>query len=572
MRPSAIRRTISPTSASQPVQPGRLGSRSGATSEGLMLLERDVKAGTKVLVVDDEASIRESCVAVLQLEGYHVTACSRGQEAVDLLAHRRFHIVLADQNLPTVDGFAVLRAATASNPDVLFIMITGNPSVESSLEALREGAWDYLPKPFSATQLQVLVGRAAHTLSIARESSESATATPARGVRSMRPATGERPLAVTDNHEAGIIGVAPGFQNIIELARRVANTDASVFIMGESGVGKEKIARFIHEHSRRARRPFVAVNCAALPEALLESEMFGHRKGAFTDAVRDKAGLMETANGGTLFLDELLEMARPIQAKLLRVIQDGIVRRVGSEDVDAVVNVRFIAATNRNPDAAIQDGSLREDLFYRLCVVPIHVPPLRERPEDIPLLAEYCLSSYWSRHRAPSEEPPHFTEAAMRALKEHSWAGNVRELQNVIEHAVVMLNPGAHIQPGDLPLTGDVRRPTAATGAVFSPIGVDEGYHAARERVISDFELQYLAWLVDRADGNMSKAARIAGVDRTTLYRLMERHHIYRGPASNLLKERPSGPVEAMTGIAQPAAAPDERRATSASPAPNGDS
>jgi DNA-binding NtrC family response regulator len=507
-----------------------------------MLLQRDVKAGIKVLVVDDEASIRESCAAVLKLEGYQVTVCSRGQEAVDLLAHSRFQVVVADLNLPTVDGFAVLRAALKSNPEVLFIMITGNPSVQSSLEALREGAWEYLPKPFSATQLQVLVGRAAHTIAIARESNEPIPVTPASG-RAVRLAPKvERPVAAPGATEAGIIGVTASFRNIIELSRRVATTDASVFIMGESGVGKEKIARFIHEHSRRASRPFVAVNCAALPEALLESELFGHRKGAFTDAVRDKPGLIETANGGTLFLAELLEMSRPIQAKLLRVIQEGVVRRVGSDDEGAVVNVRIIAATNRDPDAAIRDGSLREDLFYRLCVVPIHVPPLRDRVDDIPLLAEYCLRAYWTRHRAATEAPPRFTEGALRALKEHTWTGNVRELQNVVEHAVVMLNPGSQIQASDLALTGEVRRSTSGTGVIFTPLTADEGYHAARERVISDFELQYLAWLVDRADGNMSKAARIAGVDRTTLYRLMERHHIYRGPSTNQLVERPSDP------------------------------
>jgi DNA-binding NtrC family response regulator len=515
--------TVTETKATPP--------RRAPSADSITLLDADAKPSIRILVVDDEHTIRESCVTVLQLEGYHVTASGRGSEASELLARRRFDIVLADLNMPQVDGFALLRAAVASNPDVLFIMITGNPTVQSSVDSLREGAWDYLPKPFSATQLQVLIGRAAHTVMIAREGANlNAPSAP------MLPA----PSA------ASVIGAAPGFRNIVELARRVASTDASVFIMGESGVGKEMIARFIHQHSRRSARPFVAVNCAALPEALLESEMFGHRKGAFTDAVRDKAGLMETANGGTLFLDELLEMSRPIQAKLLRVLQDGVVRRVGSEETDAVVNVRFIAATNRNPETAIRDGSLREDLFYRLCVVPIHIPPLRERTEDIPLLAQHCLTAYWGRHRTVKEAAPRFTEAALRSLSEHSWPGNVRELQNVIEHAVVLLEPGADIQPSDLPLTGDVKRASTAGTSAFRPATVDEGYHAARDRTIGDFELQYLAWLIERAEGNMSKAARIAGVDRTTLYRLMERHHIYRGPSANWLVGRPatpSGPV-----------------------------
>ena len=526
MRSSALRRTDSAAGATPQAKAAEAGAGGGMIASDLSLLPRDAKGGIRILVVDDESTIRESCVAVLQLEGYQVTACARGQEAVDVLTHRRFHVVLADQNLPTVDGFAVLRAALRSNPQVLVIMITGNSSVESSLEALRSGAWDYLPKPFSATQLQVLVGRAAHMALMSKETPDgtaSVPVAPQRETSTERSTPAAFPPPSGTPADDGIIGVAPAYRNIVELARRVAATDASVFIMGESGVGKKTIARFIHEHSRRARRPFVTVNCAAIPEALLESEIFGHRKGAHADAPRDKAGLIETANGGTLFLDELLEMSRPIQAKLLHVMQDGIVRRVGSDEVDAVVNDRFIAATDRDPDAAIKDGSLNEDLFYRLCAVPIHVPPLRDRPEDIALLAEHFLALHWKRHRAASEMLPRFTEAAFEALRNHTWGGNVRELQNVVEHAAVMLSPGTSIQPDDLALTGEVRRATAGTGVIFTPLTADEGYHAARERVISDFELQYLAWLVDRAQGNMSKAARIAGVDRTTLYRLMER-------------------------------------------------
>jgi DNA-binding NtrC family response regulator len=332
---------------------------------------------------------------------------------------------------------------------------------------------------------------------------------------------------------------------MIYLATKVAATDASVFITGESGSGKEVIARFIHSRSRRASRPFVAVNCAALPEMLLESEMFGHRKGAFTDAVREKPGLMETANGGTLFLDELIEMAKPIQAKLLRVIQVGVVRRVGSESTDAVVNVRFLAATNRPPETAIQDGSLREDLFYRLRVVPIHVPPLRERRDDIRLLAERFVTTYWTKHRAKDGGPPPFTDAAIHALESHPWHGNVRELQNVIEHAVVLADPDTPIDASALVLSPDAPRPPIARDTTrFSPAIVDEGYHAARERTISEFEIQYLMWLLDRAGGNMSRAARVAGVDRTTLYRLLERHDLHRSPQTGWIVERRPTPTE----------------------------
>ena len=228
-----------------------------------------------------------------------------------------------------------------------------------------------------------------------------------------------------------------------------------MFISGESGTGKEVIAQFIHQNSRRAGRALVPINCAALPEPLLESEMFGHRKGAFTGADRDKPGLLETANGGTLFLDELTEMSMPLQAKLLRVIQDGVVRRVGSEQQDAVVDVRFISATNREPQEAVDAGVLRGDLFYRLRVVPIKLPPLRKRPEDIPLLANHFLTHYWQRHRQMGDRVPRLSEASIGFLRSRPWRGNVRELQNVIEHVAVLAEPDQVIQPDDIPVYDD---------------------------------------------------------------------------------------------------------------------
>jgi transcriptional regulator with PAS, ATPase and Fis domain len=304
-----------------------------------------------------------------------------------------------------------------------------------------------------------------------------------------------------------------------------------VFITGESGVGTEQIAQFIHLHSRRSSRPLVAINCAALPEALLESEMFGHVKGAFTGAVRDKPGLLEMANGGTLFLDELIEMSKPIQAKLLRVIQDGVVRRVGSERTDAVVNVRFIACTNCNAEEAVRSGQLREDLYYRLRVVPIHVPPLRDRPDDIALLANHFLAYYWHRHR-DSEALPRLSEAGIRELRARPWKGNVRELQNVIEHMVVLSRPGAEIQPEAIPVI-DGPVPTEDAGESASAItdadnAIAEGYRTARERLLGRFERRFLQQLVTQAGGNVSRAARIARLNRTTLYRLMERYGLQR--------------------------------------------
>jgi transcriptional regulator with PAS, ATPase and Fis domain len=335
----------------------------------------------------------------------------------------------------------------------------------------------------------------------------------------------------SDGEKVQVPGESPPFREALALARRVARTDASVFLTGESGSGKELFAQFIHQHSHRSSGHFLALNCAALPEPLLESEMFGHRRGAFTGAVRDKLGLLEAANDGTLFLDELTEMARPVQAKLLRAIQDGVVRRVGSELADAVVNVRFIAATNRDPEAAVAEGQLRKDLYFRLRVVPIHVPPLRERPEDIPLLANTFLSHYWRKHRKSHPSQPAFTKSALRALAAHPWPGNVRELQNVIEHAVVLLEPGAYVKADDLPFVS-IPRASREAPLETEVKDVNEGYYAARDRLLAKFERTFITRAMMRAGGNVSKAARATAIDRTTFYRMMERHGLQRSLAA----------------------------------------
>ncbi len=465
----------------------------------------------RILVADDDHTLRESCCSILEMNGHDVTVSARGEEALEILRRRTFDVALIDLYMTEVPGIDLLRAGLEANPELIPIVITGKPSVDSSLEALRAGAWDYLPKPFSASQLQVLIGRAAHAVATVRD-------------------TRQQQLKLEDEHghseRVTVLGVSPAFRQVMDIARRVATTDASVFVTGDSGTGKELIAQFIHHHSRRHRKPLVPLNCAALPETLLESEMFGHYKGSFTGAIRDKPGLLEIADGGTMFLDEITEMSQPIQAKLLRVIQDGVVRRVGSTKTDAIVNVRFIAATNSDPEEAVESGKLRQDLFFRLRVVPIRVPALRERPEDIPVLADHFLLQYWKRHRGQGDRPS-FSNAAYRALQGRSWPGNVRELQNAIEHAVVFLEPRADIQPDDIPMVKGDNRPAEA-GVGFDMTWLDEPYHTARDQVTAAFERQYLTWVVNRANGNMSKAARIAGIDRTTIYRLMEKHGLHR--------------------------------------------
>ncbi len=466
--------------------------------------------------MDDDRTLREGCASVLQMDGHALTAVGRGDEAVDLVKRRRFDIVLVDLYMTPVTGMDVLKATLDANKDTVVVVMTGNPSVASSIEALRAGAWDYLPKPFSAQHLQVLVGRAAHAVALAREPKPA-------------PSTA-KPAFVTQTGAGevmALLGQSAAFRKAVELAQKVAATDASVMISGESGTGKELIAQFIHRNSRRAQRKLVPINCAALPENLLESEMFGYKKGAFTGADRDKAGLLETANGSTLFLDELTEMTMPLQAKLLRVLQDGVVRRLGSEQQDAVVDVRFISATNRDPQDAVANGILREDLFYRLRVVPIKLPPLRKRVEDIPVLADAFLHRFWERHRPAGTPRPHFTEDAMQLLQERQWRGNVRELQNVIEHVAVITDPGHAVGPDDIPLAEEPAS-AQAESAGLPPGVMNEAFHAAKDKLIAHFEREYLSRLTARTNGNMSKAARLAGIDRTTLYRLMEKHGFKR--------------------------------------------
>jgi DNA-binding NtrC family response regulator len=492
----------------------------------LLPMSAAARASLRILVIDDERTLRESCTSLLRSQGYNVTAIGRGEEALQALKTTPVDIVLIDLYMSQVPGLTLLRVALDLSPDTIVIMMTGNPSIDSSIEVLRAGAWDYVPKPFSAMHLQVLIGRAAHTVLVARET---------------RELQGQFEDEHGNSDKVTVLGSSPAFRRAIALARRVAPTDASVFITGESGAGKELIAQFIHHHSRRSSRPLVALNCAALPEALLESEMFGHCKGAFTGAIRDKPGLLETANGGTLFLDELIEMSKPIQAKLLRVIQDGVVRRVGSETTDAIVNVRFIAATNQVPEDAVEASALREDLYYRLRVVPIHVPALRERLDDIPLLANHFLAYYWRRHRGTTAALPKFTDVALEALRAHTWPGNVRELQNVVEHAVVLLEPSAEVRPEDIPFITSNGQRGASPAAPATLIGnaPNEKYYPLRDRMLSEFDRQYLTRLVQLAGGNMSKAARLAGIDRTTLYRLMERQGMQRDGEGIPLADEP---------------------------------
>ncbi len=491
------------------------GELSEAEDLGVQLLGPEERASIKILVIDDEKSILESCESVLGAEGYQVEVERKAEEALHRLKGQSYEIVLIDQSMPQIHGLDILAEVRQRSPTTIAIMMTGHATTEASIRALQAGAWEYLPKPFTATQLLVVIGRAAYTLVRLRSFSEAS-----------------RREGVLVDGKVRILGVSRSMREAVQTATKVAKTDASVFITGDSGTGKELIAQYIHSESRRSRKAFVAVNCAALPGELLESEMFGHRRGAFTGAVRDKPGLLETADQGTFFLDELGEMPLPLQAKLLRVLQDGKVRRVGSEKEDAVVDVRFISATNRDPETALEEGHLRKDLYYRLRVVPIHLPPLRERAEDIPVLIRNFVDHFWRRHQLPGQLPPKLAPETLDALVSYDWPGNVRELQNVIEHLVVLSDPNEMIGPDKLSIldggAGAVPSGGGGAGSVsFSQlIDVHASFHDAKEALIGRFEREYIAQIIARTDGNMSEAARQAGIDRTTLYRLMDKHEL----------------------------------------------
>jgi two-component system, NtrC family, response regulator AtoC len=455
-----------------------------------------------VLIVDDEERLAHSCRRILEQEGYRTQVTGRGRDALDLIRRAPPDIVLTDLMLPDVDGITLVREARQLQPELLLIMITGFATVDSSIEAIKAGAYDYIPKPFTATQLQILVGRAARQVRLARVNA------------ALRDQLQER--YALEN----VIGTSAAMEKVYALVHRVAPTDASVFVVGESGTGKELVARALHVKSRRSDQPFIAINCAALPENLLESELFGHERGAFTGAESLRRGLVEHASGGTFFLDEICEMSLELQAKLLRVLQERRFRRVGG-DAELDVDMRVIAATNRPPEEAVAEGRLRKDLYFRLNVVPIRLPPLRERRDDIPLLAQHYLRSFAERYDRDGTGRLTLAPEALRVLIAHDWAGNVRELQNVMERVASLALPGQEITVADLPEEIVSRNGTGSTVPVFDTAG---SYHEAKERAVEAFERAYLEALLRRHEGNISAAAREADIDRKTVHRLLNKH------------------------------------------------
>jgi two-component system response regulator PilR (NtrC family) len=446
--------------------------------------EPGTRAQARLLVVDDERSMRELLSIVLRREGYDVTLAENGRAAIDQLERGRFDLLISDIKMPDMTGVDVLRAAKRIDPDILGIMITAFASADTAIEAMRLGAHDYLSKPFDVDELKMKVRNALEQ-------------------RLLRQENVLLKRALGSTHQfANIVGRSDKMLAIFKLIEQIARTDSTVLVTGESGTGKEWVARAIHFYSLRRDRPFVALNCGALPETLLESELFGHMKGAFTGASANKKGLIEAAEKGTLFLDEIGEMTPMMQVKLLRVLQERKFRRLGGvEELEGAM--RVIAATNQDLTKMVTEGRFREDLFYRINVIPIHLPPLREREEDIPLLAEYFLEKYRDQM---GKDIHGLAQETMDLLDNYEWPGNIRELENVIERAVA-LEKSQTILPESLPqhMVKRIVKGPAAAGML-----PESGFNL--EEHVEGLEKEYITQALVRAGGVQVKAAELLGM------------------------------------------------------------
>jgi len=445
----------------------------------------------KVLVCEDDRVARELLEEILRREGHEVEALASGEEGVERAAHGDdYDLVISDVRLGDgAGGMDVLAAFQSKAAQTPVILITAFGDVTGAMAAIQKGAYDYVSKPFNVEELTLTVRRALERARLVEEN------------RALRQRTGPG-----DTRIENIVGRSPPMLDVYKMVARVAPTLSTVLVVGESGTGKELVARAIHTNSPRAAGPFVAVNCTALTESLLESELFGHAKGAFTGAQAARRGLFEEAQGGTLFLDEIGDVGAKMQAQLLRVLQEGEIRRVGSSEA-VKIDVRIVAATNRELDEEVKEGRFREDLYFRINVVTVRLPPLRERPSDIPLLVNHFLAKYAARERRADAG---IAEEAMAALRRYAWPGNVRELENVIERSLALSKDGV-ILPSDLP--GEL------SGAGHAP---PQGLADDRP-TLAELERRYIELVLSETGGNKKRAAEILGIDRRTLYRTLER-------------------------------------------------
>ncbi len=449
----------------------------------------------RILVVDDEESIREFLEIMLKKEGYEVTCAEDGLKAKEVLTKKSFDMVISDLQMPNMTGIELLKHVKESYPDLVFMMITAFGTTESAVEAMKMGAYDYLTKPFKLDEVRLNIQNALRTQNLEVENKVL------------------KKELVKEYSFQNLVGNSDAMHKIFDLVKRVSMAPTNVLITGESGTGKEVVAKAIHYNGLLKDKPFVTINCGAIPEQLMESEMFGHKKGSFTGAVNDKVGLFEVADGGTLFLDEVGELPLTIQVKLLRAIQERVIRRVGATD-DIKVEVRICAATNRNLEKMIKDGSFRQDLFYRLNVINIRTPSLKERHEDIPLLANHFLRKYNERL---TKAIGGISAEAMELLKKYDYPGNVRELENIIERTVA-LESGSTILPESLPpfvSTPSGRKMASASEFEIGPDGID------LEKVIGQIEKELLIKAIHSANGVKKKAAKLLRITfRSMRYRV----------------------------------------------------
>jgi two-component system, NtrC family, nitrogen regulation response regulator NtrX len=446
-----------------------------------------------VLVVDDESGIRQSLGDVLRDEGYGVETVERGEECLDRLAEKKFDVVMLDIWLPGMDGLQTLEKLQAVENPPIVIMITGHGTIETAVRATKLGAFDFIEKPLSIDKTLLTLQHAVEELSLA-----------ARNIELQEEIRGKH----------SILGDSVPMKALRQQISLAAPTSGRVLIYGESGVGKELVAHALHNSGSRAQKPFVEVNCAAIPEELIESELFGHVKGSFTGAVEDKVGKFEQANTGTLFLDEIGDMSLRTQSKVLRVIEEQRFTPVGSGS-NLTVDVRVIAATNKNLQEELQRGNFREDLFYRLNVIPFYVPALREHTEDIPVLADYFLGEF---SRTYGRRPKHLSESALESLVQYRWPGNVRELRNLIERLVIMI-PGVRVERRHLPPELRHER-TSAKPALLKAAPQGTGLSTLHEARAA-YERDYILRKLQENHGNVSRTADVLGLERSHLYRKM---------------------------------------------------
>ncbi len=441
-----------------------------------------------ILLVDDEADMLENCSRLLRSMDYSPLTASNGKEALQRIEEESPVLVLSDMKMPKMGGIELINQVKDRWPGLPVILFTAFGSIESAVEAIKEGAFDYLPKPFTADQLRHSIQRALEAVRLAREN---------RALKDQLHGQFK-----FDN----IIGKSKGIRKVIGTIKKIASNNSNVLIFGESGSGKELIARSVHANSRRSNKPFVPLDCAALPESLMEAELFGHEKGSFTGAHASREGIFETANTGTLFLDEIGELGMELQVKLLRVLQERRIRKVGGRK-EIAVDVRVITATNMNLKEAIKERKFREELYYRLNVISIEIPPLRERIEDIPLLCDSFLKGFFESNELPFKP---ISKRAMERLKAYHWPGNIRELQNCLERAA-SLAEGESIGPEDL------------SESISQPDWMELEYSEAKKNCLESFQKKYMENLLKRCDGKMSRASELSGMPRMTVYRIMKK-------------------------------------------------